>query len=239
MTLATHRLHIGVQFGFLLALIIALGMLGGDHDRRRGDRRAAFVAQRDLALGIRLQERRRARMAIGSHLLENLVAVIECRRHQVGRIVGRIAEHDALIARAFVLVAACVHALRDMRRLAVQMVVELEGFPVETVLLIADLLDSVAHCRLDLLKRAGRPLVIFINALAADFAGKNNELRRRQRLAGDARLRILGEKQIDDGIADLVRDLVRMTFGHAFGREKIGGTHCREGLSSSGSVVRN
>ncbi len=49
-------LHIGVQLGFLLALIIALGMLGRDDDGRGGDGLAAFIAQRDLALGVRLEK---------------------------------------------------------------------------------------------------------------------------------------------------------------------------------------
>jgi dihydroxyacetone kinase len=103
-------------------------VLGRDDDGGGRHRLAAFVAQGHLALGVGLEERRRAGMAVGGHALEDLVAVIERRRHQVGRFVGGIAEHDALVARAFVLVAARIDALRDVRRLAVQVVDRIRRF---------------------------------------------------------------------------------------------------------------
>ena len=153
-------------------------------------------------------------MTVRRHLLQDLVAVIERGGHEVRRLVGREAEHDALVARALILVAAGVHALRDVRRLAVQMIVELQRLPVETFLLVADLPDGIAHRLLDLLKRAGRPLAILVHALAADLAGQHHKLRRRQRLARNARLGVLRQKQIHNRIADLIRYLVRMTLGH-------------------------
>ena len=113
-----------MELGFLVALVVALGVLGRDDDRGRRDRLAVLVAQRDLALGVGLEERRGAGMAVGGHALEDLVAVIERRRHQVGGLVAGEAEHDALVAGAFVLVARGVDALGDVRGLAVQMVLE-------------------------------------------------------------------------------------------------------------------
>ena len=129
-----------MEFGFLVALVIALAVLGRDDDRGRLDRLAVLEAQGDLALGVGLKERRGARMAVGGHLLQDLVAVIERRRHQVGGFVAGEAEHDALVAGAFILVAAGVDALRDVRRLRVEVVGEVERLPVEAVLLIADAL---------------------------------------------------------------------------------------------------
>ena len=73
------------------------------------------------------------------------MAVIERRRHQVGRLVAGEAEHDALVARAFVLVAAGIDALRDMGGLAVQVVFEGQRLPVEAFLLVADVLDDVSR----------------------------------------------------------------------------------------------
>ena len=128
-----------MELGFLVALVIALAVLGRDDDRGRGDGLALFVAQRDLALGVGLEERRRARVAVVGHALEDLVAVVERRGEEVGGLVGGVTEHDALVAGAFVLVAGGIDALRDVRRLAVEMVFELGGLPVEAVLLIADL----------------------------------------------------------------------------------------------------
>src|SRR3546814_20291009 len=109
------------------------------------------------ALGIWFEEGGDSRLAVGRHTLEDLVAIVECRGHQVGGFVRRIAKHDALVARAFVLVRAFVDALRDMRRLAVEVVLEPELVPVETGLFIADFLDGFAPTRLDPRERARRP----------------------------------------------------------------------------------
>src|SRR3546814_1370510 len=83
--------------------------------------------------------------------------VIKRRRHQAGRLVAGKAEHDALVARAFVLVAAFVHALRDMGRLAVEIILERKTFPVKALLLIADALDGGAHRLFNLFQRARGP----------------------------------------------------------------------------------
>src|SRR3546814_3345278 len=49
------------------------------------------------------------------------------RSQQIGGLVRGVTEHDALIAGAFVLVTALVDALRDVRRLRVEVVLELGG----------------------------------------------------------------------------------------------------------------
>ena len=223
--LGHHILHIGLELGFLLTLIIALGVLGRNDDGSAGDRRAAFVAERHLTLGIRLQEGRGLRMAIGRHRFQDLVAVIEGRGHQVGRVIGGIAEHDTLVARAFILVATGVDALRDMRALGMEIIFEAEAFPVEAFLLIADALHRFAHGAFDLFLRARRPLAILIDALAPDFAGQDDELGRGQRFAGDARFGVLGQEKVDDRVGNLVGDLVGMAFGHGFGSEEVIRTH--------------
>jgi hypothetical protein len=100
-----------------------------------------------------------------------------------------------------------VDALRDMRRLAVEIVLEAEALPVEALLLVADPFHRRADGRLDLFPGARRPFAIFVDALAADLAGEHDELGRGQRLAGDARLRVLGQEQVDDRIGNLVATL--------------------------------
>ena len=118
-----------------------------------------------------------------------------------------------------------------MRRLAVQMVFEARGLPVEPGLLVADALDRVADDLLDLVARAGRPavrvgeLLFVIDAAAADLAAEDDPLGGDHRLAGDARLGILGQEQVDDGVADLVGDLVGMAFGNRFRGEQIIAAH--------------
>ena len=154
------------------------------------------------------------------------MAVIQRRGHQVRRLVAGVTEHDALVARALVLVAAGVHALRDVRRLAVQIILEPELLPVKAALLVADVAHGLANRRLDLGLDAGRPLAGGIHdVLAADFARQHDELRRGQRLAGDPRLRVLRQEQVDDGVADLIGNLVGMALGHGFGGEEEAGAH--------------
>ena len=51
-----------------------------------------------------------------------------------------MADYYPLIARAIL-----VHTLRDMRRLAVEIVVHLDLFPVKLLLLIADVAHAIAH----------------------------------------------------------------------------------------------
>ncbi len=168
----------------------------------------------------------RAGVAVGGHLGEDLVAVVERRRHQVRGLVAGEAEHDALVARALVLVLAGIDALRDMRGLRMEMVGEVEAVPVEAVLLIADLLHDAADGRFDLLADARSPIAGLIHdALAADLAGKDDAVGRRHRLASDARFRVLGQEQVDDGVADLVGNLVGMAFGNGFGREEVRVAH--------------
>ncbi len=201
-------------------------MLRRDDERGGAHRLLVLVLQRDLALGVGLEEGGGARMAVGGHALEDLVAVVERGGHQPGRLVGGVAEHDALVARALVLVAALVDAHRDVRGLRMQVVREAERVPVEARLLVADPLDRRADRVLDLLLDAGRPIALGVHdALAADLARDHDHVGGGQRLARDARLRVLAQEEVDDRIADLVGDLVGMAFGHGLGGEEIIAAH--------------
>ena len=231
--LADYLFHIGLKFGLLRPLVIALGVLGRDDDRRAGDRLAVFIAQRDLALGIGLEEGRRAVLAVLGQALQDLVAVIERRGHEVGRLVAGEPEHDALVAGALIFVAAGIHALRNFGGLAVQMVLEGQRLPVEAVLLIADFAHRAAHRFLDFFLRAGGPAGVFrpvgivgvVHRGATDLAREDNTLRGRHGLASHACFGVLGQHQIDDRIRNLVGNLVGMAFRNAFGSEQITGAH--------------
>ena len=81
---------------------------------------------------------------------------------------------------------------------------------------------------LDLLADAGRPIAVLVHdPCAADLAGEDDAVGRRHRLAGDARLGVLGQEQVDDRVGNLVGDLVGMAFGNGFGREQIRAAHER------------
>ena len=150
------------------------------------------------------------------------MGVVDRRRHQLGRLAAGIAEHDALVARALILVAGGVDALGDVGGLGVQQHVDLALLPVEAVLLVADRLDRAAGGRLDL------ALQRLLVERGTDFAGDDDAVGRRQRLAGDAHLgRVhasLGgflEEQVDDLVGDPVTDLVGMALADGFAGEQV------------------
>ena len=71
------------------------------------------------------------------------MGVVERRRHQFGRLAAGVAEHDALVARALVLVAGGVDALGDVGGLGMQQNLDIGVAPVEALLLVADVLDRL------------------------------------------------------------------------------------------------
>jgi hypothetical protein len=158
-------------------------------------------------------------MAVLGQLLEDAVRIVDRRRHQVRGLVAGEAEHDALVAGAFILVAGLIDALGDVGRLAVQVAGEVGILPVEAMLLVADPLHRLAYFRLDV----GNGRRHF--ELAAHLAGQHDPVGRDERFAGDARFRIAADEQIDDRVGNLVGDLVRMAFGHRFGREEVVAAH--------------
>ncbi len=190
-------------------------VLGRQHDRGGPHRFAALIGQGHLALGVRLQPGLLARMAgVGQHL-QDVVRVLQRRRHQLGRLVRRIAEHDALVARALVLVARGVHPHGDVGRLAVQVAGEVGVLPVEALLLVADVLHRRADLLLQALDHPGR---------AAHLAGDHDPVGGHQGLAGHPRIRVRRQERIHHHIRYPVRHLVRVTLRNALAREQVGGT---------------
>ena len=197
-----------------------------DHDLAHADRLAVLVLHGDLALGVRTQHVLPARVAGFRDQPQNLVGIEDRRRHQVGRLVAGIAEHDALVARALFLVAGLqrVDALRNIGGLRMQQDLDIAGFPVKAFLLVTNVLDGAAHHAFYLLVGDGRR--------PASFACDHHLVGGGERFAGgtdrpgiDARLRAFAVKQVDDLIRDTVADLVRMTFGNQLAGEQIGRAH--------------
>ena len=88
-------------------------------------------------------------MARVGHALEDAVSVEDRRRHQLRRLAAGVAEHDALVAGALVLVAGGVDALRDVGGLGVEQNFDLAVLPVEALLLVADVADRRTRQVLD------------------------------------------------------------------------------------------
>ena len=186
----------------------------------RLDRLAVLVADGDLALGVRAERLGLAGAARVRHHLEDLVRVVDRRRHQLRRLAAGIAEHDALVAGALVLVAGRIDALRDVARLGVQKDLDVGLLPVEAGLLVADVADRQP--------RDMRHVILGDGGGPAGLAGDHHAVGGAQRLAGDphvARIpavtRRLVEESIDHLVGDAVADLVGMAFGNGFAGEQI------------------
>ena len=178
-----------------------------------------LVAHRHLRLAVGAQVQQLLGLAHRGEPAGEPVREHDRQRHQLFRLVRRVAEHHPLVARADaverVVVAALrlerrVDALRDVGRLLVDRDEHAAGLGVESVLRtrVADLADALAHDARNVDVRLGR-----------DLAADDDEAGGDERLAGDARLRILAQDCVEDGVRDLVGDLVRMPFGDGLGRE--------------------
>jgi len=139
----------------------------------------------------RLRERAQDRMRIKDR-----------RRHQFGRLVAGIAEHHALVAGTFILIAGSIDALRDIARLRVDEALDLCPLPVKPFLLVADVADRVPrHVDQHLAGDRGG---------AARLAGQDDAVCRRHRLDAAARLRLGSQVGIDDRVGNAVANLIGM-----------------------------
>ena len=200
-------------------------MLVRDDDLRHADRLAVLVAHRHLALGVGAEQRRAALLRVPRHgeIVQDLVRVVDRRRHQLRRLAAGVAEHDALVAGALVLVAGCsastpcaMSADCGCSRTSISALL-----PVEALLLVADVADRHA--------RDVRDPVLGDGLGAARLAGDHDAVGGGQRLAGDADrpgidagLRPLAIEQVDDLVGDAVADLVGMALGDRLAGEEKG-----------------
>ena len=167
-----------------------------------------LVAHRHLRLAVGPQIREDVRLADLGEPLRELVGEHDRHRHELVRLVRRVAEHHPLVACAdeverigvaVLRLVRRVDALRDVRRLAVDRDDDAARLVVEPVLRprVPDLGDPLAHDRADVDVDVG-----------GDLAGDDDEAGRDERLAGDAAVRVVGEDRVEDGVRDLIRDLV-------------------------------
>ncbi len=205
---------------------VFIDVLCGKDDLRHADRLAGDIFDRNLALGVGTEFYGIAVAGFArlGENFQNFMRIVQRRRHQTGRLVGRIAKHDALVAGAFILVAGGVNALGDIGGLRVQQNFDNRSLPMETGLFVANVLDRLANDFLDLFMR---------NIRAAHFAGDDHAIGGHKRLCGDADLigvysglLAFAIVEIDDFIRNPIRDLVGMTFGYRFARkQKIAAGH--------------
>ena len=128
------------------------------------------------------------------------------RRHQRVGLAAGIAEHDALVAGAFVLVAGGVDADGDVGGLRVDQDLDVGLLPVKAFLLVADVLHRLTRRSFDQLvgDRLGTP----------DLTRQHELVGRRQRFDSNAGIRVMAEIKIDDSVGNAVADLVWMALGN-------------------------
>ena len=190
-----------------------------DHDLGDAGRLAVLVAHRHLALGVGPEDGLLAGVPRLRDEAQDQVAVVERRRHQLGGVLAGVAEHDALVARALILVAAAVDALRDVSRLGMQQHLDVALVPVEAILLVADVLDGEA-------RDVSHPIP-GNDVGAARLARDHDLVGRCQRLAGHAQLPgvhtgdgPLAKEQVDDLVGNAIADFVRVPLGNRLAREQ-------------------
>ena len=153
--------------------------------------------------------------------VQDLVRVIDRRRHQFRRLAAGVAEHDALVARALVLVAARRRRPARCRRTAACSSTSTSAFaPVEAVLLVADVLDRRARRLVDRpwSPRSGpRTSPAMTTRLVVASVSQAT----RMLIGIEPGLRAFAEEQIDDLVGNAVADLVGMAFGNRFAGELI------------------
>jgi hypothetical protein len=72
------------------------------------------------------------------------MGIVDRGGHQRAGFGAGVAEHDALVARAFVLVAGAVHALGDVAGLGVEVAFDMGVAPGEAGLVVADVAHRLA-----------------------------------------------------------------------------------------------
>ena len=194
-----------------------LGVLSGDDDGVDADGLVVgVVLDRDLGLAVGTQVGELAVLANFRELMCEFMGERDGGGHQLGGLVGSVAEHHALVASA-----AGVDTLRDVGGLAVDGGDDGAGFGVEALdgVVVADLVDRLADQGLEV-----------DVGLGGDLPGDDDEAGAGEGLAGNAAVGIFGEAGIEDGVGDLVGDLVGMTFGHGLtGKEETVGVGRQSG----------
>ncbi|MNI35370.1 hypothetical protein D3C73_893930 [compost metagenome] len=197
-------------------LLDARGMLGRQDHGVDGRDHAVFIAQGELALGIRTQpgQRRVALLADLGLLLDQAVRQVDRRRHVAVGFVGGIAEHQALVASAHFFRLLAVNALGDVRGLLADQVQHAAGGAVEADFgaVIADVHDDLAGQRFQVDPGAG-----------GDLAGNDGNAGLDHGLAGHTGTLVLGQDRVQHRIGDLVGNLVRMAFRDRLGGEEVAG----------------
>ena len=179
-------------------------VLGGGDDR--GNRHGvpgSVVGHRDLRLSVRAQIRDVAAGARLGQAPRDPVSQHDRQRHQLRRLVAGEPEHHSLVSRA-----PRVHAHRDVGGLPAHVDLDVDRVGVEIVVPpgVSDAPDRAADHGFEFRPRGSAP--------RRCFAGDHGAAGGDERFAGDPGQGVPSQERVENGVGNLVRNLVRMAFGH-------------------------
>jgi hypothetical protein len=205
--------------GDLLAELLGrdvLGVLCGDDNGvdPLGDDGAIVVLVLDgnLSLGVRSQPGQGAVPAGGRERRVQLVSEKVAEGVQLGGFVSGITKHDTLVTGTELLKCLLiVQALSDIRGLLLNGDQEVEGLVVEALgrVIIANVLDGITD-----------NLLVVDVGLCGDLAKDHDHACLGRGLTGNLGQRVLGQTGVQDGVGDLVSDLVGVTLTDRLGCEQ-------------------
>ena len=187
-------------------------MLRGDNHRIHTGGFAVHIFHRDLRFAVRAEVGEFPALADLGQPAGELVRQRDGQRHQLRRLIAGKAEHHALVARAGAVVLLLravlrfegrVNAERNIRRLHVDGRDHAAGAAVEAIggIVVANVVDNLPH-------NGGNIHITFRGDLSHDMhqAGGGRHLARHMRLG------IFFQNRVEDGVGDLIADLVGMAF---------------------------
>jgi hypothetical protein len=215
-------------------------VLGRDDDGvdALGDNGAVvvLVLNGDLGLGVGAEPGQRAVTAGSRHGSVKLVGELEGQGEQLGGLVGGVAEHDTLVTGAKLLESlVVVETLGNIGGLLLNGNEQVQGLVVKALLgvIVANVLDGVAD-----------NLLVVELGLGGDLTKDHDHASLGGGLASDLGQGVLSQAGVEDGIGDLVGNLVGVTLTDRLGllwpkelaREALGGG-ATVPLSLEGTVI--
>ena len=183
-----------------------LGMLRRDDDRIDTENfSVSVVFNCDLGFAVGAKERKGSIFANLREPHGQLVRQRDGSGHELQILSHRIPKHHSLVAGA-----AGVYAHGDVAGLLVDRGDDGAGVGIEAVegVVISDGSDGTADYGLEI-----------DVGLGGNFSRDHDEAGGGESFAGDATGGVVGEASVEDGVRNLVGDLVRMAFGHGFRSE--------------------
>ena len=189
-------------------------VLGRDDDGVDADGHAVLVLDGHLALAVRAEPGERAVLPELGQAVDDPVRQGDRQRHQLGRLVGGVAEHQPLVAGADLLAPGrvLVDPHRDVGRLLAQRHQDAAGRAVEAHLAggVADLADDLAD-----------DARVIDQGRRGDLPRQADQPGGQQGLAGDPGRGVLRQDGVEDAIGDLVGHLVGMAHRDGLTREQV------------------